>query len=134
MIRIENKRTYKGDGVYVGRPSPLGNPFSHVPSELAEFRVATREEAVDRYRDWLRKALETDPKVRKAFDELVEFYRCFGSLTLVCWCVPQSCHAEVIRDFILETLEGIDAGETCHEHQEQVEAVEAQSGSFNVTQ
>ena len=27
MIRIENKKTYKGDGFYIGRPSPLGNPF-----------------------------------------------------------------------------------------------------------
>ena len=27
MIRIENKKTYRGDGVYIGRPSLLGNPF-----------------------------------------------------------------------------------------------------------
>ena len=27
MVKVENKRTYKGDGVYIGRPSVLGNPF-----------------------------------------------------------------------------------------------------------
>ena len=27
MIRIENRKTYRGDGVYIGGPSPLGNPY-----------------------------------------------------------------------------------------------------------
>jgi Domain of unknown function (DUF4326) len=27
MIRIENKKYYHGDGVYIGRPSLLGNQF-----------------------------------------------------------------------------------------------------------
>jgi hypothetical protein len=36
-IKIENQRKYKGSGVYVGRPSPLGNPF-----EIG--RDGTREE------------------------------------------------------------------------------------------
>jgi hypothetical protein len=26
MIRIENRRTYRGEGIYIGRPSLLGNP------------------------------------------------------------------------------------------------------------
>jgi hypothetical protein len=27
MITIENKKTYRGEGIYIGRPSLLGNPF-----------------------------------------------------------------------------------------------------------
>ncbi len=38
--------------VYIGRPSKWGNPFSHKSGTLAQFRVATREEAVARYREW----------------------------------------------------------------------------------
>ena len=27
MIRIVNRRTYRGEGIYIGRPSLLGNPY-----------------------------------------------------------------------------------------------------------
>lgn len=46
MIRIENKKTYRGDGVYIGRPSLLGNPF-----KIGEH--GTRDEVIGRYRIWL---------------------------------------------------------------------------------
>jgi hypothetical protein len=42
MIRIENKRTYHGDGPYIGRPSLLGNPYS--------VTVYGRQEAIRLYR------------------------------------------------------------------------------------
>lgn len=109
MIHIRNKRTFKGDGTYVGRPSPLGNPFSHVPSELAEFRVASRDEAVDRYEPWLREKLKYDVVVRRAFDELVSFYLAFGELTLICWCAPKKCHAEIIKKMIEEAVHAGEA-------------------------
>ena len=46
MIRIENKKTYRGEGVYIGRPSLIGNPY----------RIGahgTREQVIARYREWL---------------------------------------------------------------------------------
>lgn len=46
MIRIENKKTYRGEGVYIGRPSLLGNPF-----KIGQH--GTREEVVQRYKAWL---------------------------------------------------------------------------------
>jgi len=52
MIRIENKKTYRGKGIYVGREMPgipgsvLGNPF-----QIG--RDGTREEVVEKYRRWL---------------------------------------------------------------------------------
>lgn len=103
MIKVVNRKTYKGtDGVYVGRPSPLGNPYTHVPSKYAEFKVATRDEAVEKYREWLQNALKHDRVVYNAFWHLVQFYRDFGQLTLACHCAPKRCHAEVLRDMILE--------------------------------
>ena len=103
MIRVENKKTFKGDGVYVGRGSPLGNPYTHRPSALAKFRVASRDEAVDKYEEWLRDRLMNDAIVRQAFDTLVDFYQCFGDLTLLCWCAPLKCHADIIKKMILES-------------------------------
>lgn len=39
--------------VYIGRPGPWGNPFSHLPKSAAKFRCASREESITRYEAWL---------------------------------------------------------------------------------
>ena len=46
MIRIENKKTFRGAGVYIGRPSLLGNPF-----QIGTH--GTRDEVIAQYRVWL---------------------------------------------------------------------------------
>jgi len=52
MIHIENKKTYRGDGIYVGRKMPgipgsvLGNPF-----QIG--RDGRRSQVIERYRRWL---------------------------------------------------------------------------------
>lgn len=78
--------------VYVGRgfcprtgvKSKWGNPFSSKPRTLAEFRVANREEAVARHREWL---LEQPEMVAACRSEL-------RGETLGCWCAPNPiCHA-----------------------------------------
>lgn len=97
MIRIENKRTYKGDGFYVGRPSPLGNPF------ILNAKTS-RAKAIEQYREWLLKRLETSNPTSKAFMALVEHYRREGIMTLICWCSPLACHAEIIREFVEATV------------------------------
>ncbi len=74
--------------VYIGRPSLFGNPFSHLASTSAQFRVATREEAVARYREWVK----TQPKV------LAELPKIRGK-RLGCWCSEMKpCHGHVLAD------------------------------------
>jgi hypothetical protein len=55
MINVVNKKTFKGGGVYIGRPSPLGNPYTHIADRrtLAQNVVKTRDEAVAKYAEWL---------------------------------------------------------------------------------
>lgn len=72
--------------VYVGRPSPFGNPFSHRPSSVAEFRVKTRAIAIARFEEWLM----TDP------DLVARVKRELRGKVLGCWCAPKACHAEVL--------------------------------------
>jgi hypothetical protein len=121
MIEIVNKKTGDhDDAVYVGRGSPLGNPYSHLPSSLAEVKVESREEAVRRYRPWLEHQLRTGGFARILFMDLVTFYKDFGSLKLACWCAPKECHAEVIAEMVKEY-----AGQTHNELKKQGEAVEA---------
>jgi hypothetical protein len=105
MIRIENKSTYKGDGFYVGRPSPLGNPF---PIDAK----TSRAKAINQYREWLMIQFETDDNpTTKAFMVLVHYYREHKELTLICWCAPLQCHAEVIRECVLAVSRAMDKNE-----------------------
>ena len=47
MTTVHNKRNFKGEGVYIGRPSCLGNPYSHLENTKAAYKVRDRDEAVD---------------------------------------------------------------------------------------
>lgn len=72
---------------YVGRPGPLGNPF-------LVGKDGTREEVIEKYRQWFRVRLEKE----EAFLVTVEHLR--GTPALVCWCAPNRCHAEVIAEYL----------------------------------
>jgi hypothetical protein len=96
--------------VYVGRAcagwpaSPLGNPFKRAV-------VGSKEEAISRYRAWLRSVVRRalagealPPAEAAAWAELARLARLAAAgeaLTLGCWCAPAACHAEVIRDAVL---------------------------------
>jgi hypothetical protein len=97
-ITIENKRFYHGPGIYIGRPSPLGNPFIIGPE-------GDRAEVIAKYAEWLPRAIAEWPHIQRAFARLVEMARHTTSLTLICWCTPAACHGQVLRDLILTELE-----------------------------
>lgn len=88
--RIVNSR-YEEHDVYIGRPSIWGNPYSHLPYSMAPFKVATREEAVEKYEAWLRKQrvlLGNLPNLR--------------GKVLGCPCGGSPCHGDVIIKLIEE--------------------------------
>lgn len=71
--------------IYIGRPSKWGNPFSHKPGTLAQFRVANREEAIGAYEKWI----QEQPELMASLSEL-------KGKVLGCWCKPKSCHGDVL--------------------------------------
>lgn len=79
------KQTYD---VYIGRPSEWGNPFTHKDNTIAKYKVKDRDEAVNKYREWLMAQPEL---VNKAKRELK------GKI-LGCWCSPQACHGDVLAE------------------------------------
>ena len=95
MIHIESKRTYRGEGIYVGRKlsglpgSVLGNPFRIG-------RDGTRVQIISKYRRWLWEQIKLK---NEAYDELrrIADLARRGDVTLVCWCSPELCHATVIE-------------------------------------
>lgn len=80
----------RGRDPRTGEPGRWGNPFSHRPSRAVGVTiVATREEAIERYRSWLWSEIEAG---RIEFAELSSL----DDKRLGCWCAPQPCHGEVL--------------------------------------
>jgi hypothetical protein len=103
MINVVNKRVWKGDGIYVGRPrrgqvSPLGNPFP-----LSKY---SREESIARFRVWLwDRICAKDRKILQALWEIVSATEA-GDVNLICWCKPLACHGDVVKacaDWMIKT-------------------------------
>jgi hypothetical protein len=74
--------------VYIGRPSKWGNPFSHKEGTKAEFVVATRDEAVEKYREWINNQPELIEQAKKELTGKV----------IACWCKPLACHGDILAE------------------------------------
>ncbi|MFZ2992552.1 MAG: DUF4326 domain-containing protein [Microgenomates group bacterium] len=102
MITIKNKKTYSGEGVYIGRPSTLGNPYSHMSGTLAKYKCSTRKESIEKYREWLKEEWGKNGAVKKELRRLFLIYKTTRELNLICWCHPLPCHGEYIKEIILK--------------------------------
>lgn len=99
MITVVNKY-HTDEGEYIGRPSPLGNPYSHMAGTTAQFKVASREVAVAKYRPWLYDQIyEQNWAVINELNRLLDLAR-KGDLKLRCFCSPKACHGDVIKEFL----------------------------------
>jgi hypothetical protein len=102
-IKVLNKHHgYKPDGdrnYYIGRSSPLGNPF---PIQ-GEFY---REAAIHAYERWLRQMIDkADPVVCDALNHVAE-RATSGGINLICFCTPKFCHGDIIKKIVTEALGG----------------------------
>lgn len=97
MYKVLNKAWQKPteNTVYVGRPSEWGNPFSHLDSTLAEFKVKDRDEAVTKFEEYLIEKMKNPEYKAKLIREL-------KGKDLMCWCHPANCHAEVLMKYANE--------------------------------
>lgn len=81
--------------VYIGRPSPLGNPFK---LEKGMKKGST----LQKYEAWLRNKISNkDPEVCKELNRLYKLAK-KGSLNLGCWCSPSPCHGDIIKKILEE--------------------------------
>lgn len=92
---VKNKKTYKGPGIYIGRPSLWGNPFSHLQGTLAQYQVPSRDAAIQAYETWIRERLQKEPGLQ------AELLNLHGKI-LICWCKPLACHGDVLLKLIEE--------------------------------
>lgn len=99
--RVLNRRRdgLPAGAVYVGRGSVYGNPWSHLPNSKAEFTCATRGETIEAFRSWLLGTGHRDV-LQEQRRRLVEALPALTGKDLVCYCAPEPCHAEVLRDIV----------------------------------
>ena len=96
MIIVGNKK-HGAHGIYVGRPSPLGNPF---PMQ----GEATRAAVIRDYEDWLaEQMLDSRSAASIEIHRLAALAR-KHHICLVCFCAPKACHADIIK----RTIEAIN--------------------------
>lgn len=69
--------------VYIGRPSPWGNPF-----QIGEH--GSRAEVIERYRAYLWE------RIKKEGAPLIKKLAALDGKVLGCWCSPAPCHGDVI--------------------------------------
>lgn len=116
-INVVNKHKHlpTNDDIYVGRGSPLGNPYSHRGGTKASTLVDTRERAVEMYEHLLRYHIEVGTK--GVMDELnkIGHRELDGKTTnLVCYCAPLACHAQVIKKIIMEKINAANRDTQVH--------------------
>jgi hypothetical protein len=111
-LQVVNKYKHEptSDDVYIGRGSPFGSPFSHLPSEHSDVTLCeSREEAVDRHKEWFEDIMNGCSCKHKSLHykirELIVKLKLGGEVNLVCFCKPNTCHGDTIRDYILKELE-----------------------------
>lgn len=81
-------------GVYVGRGSPLGNPF-RMRGE------GDRELVCQQYLEWIiSKSQERGSPQRKEIKRLRRISRRGFRIRLECFCHPRQCHADTIKMLI----------------------------------
>ena len=88
--RVVNKYKESYD-VYIGRGIKWGNHFTHISDKKtkADFIVASRDEAIESYRDWVVK----QPQLLKDLHEL-------KGKTLSCFCKPKICHCDILVELV----------------------------------
>lgn len=84
VVHCEGDRTSHADWVYIGRPSPWGNPFNISANR-------TRAQVITDFDAWVHRS--NDPKAQYIRENV---HKLKGK-TLACWCAPQACHGDVLK-------------------------------------
>ncbi len=89
-IRVGRLR--RDRGISVARPTVLGNPFTIGVD-------GDRADVIAKYRHWLMRELRLNGAVRAAVERL-RLAASRGEITLLCFCAPKPCHADVIAELL----------------------------------
>ena len=102
MITVVNK--YKEpNNIYCGRGSILGNPYYFDKSAISDskYKVATREEAIDKFREYFYAELDRgNTNMLHMLEYIKQQEKEHGNVNLGCYCKPKACHCDVIKEYL----------------------------------
>jgi len=84
----------------VDRMSPVGNPF-YMNDE------SQRDIVCDKYESYFQTQLENNTHFKKYLQAMLNALKQYGKLYLYCWCAPKRCHAETIKRWLENQIEGV---------------------------
>lgn len=94
MIKVGKK--WDANAQYIGRGSPMGNPFVMENQSDAE-----RNRVCDEYEQWIRKQIaNNNPRIINELRRLNAIHNEKGELTLGCFCAPKRCHGDFIKTIL----------------------------------
>lgn len=103
MITVVNSKNHipTNHDIYIGRGSPLGNPFTHLPVNItkAKYQVATRSESISKYKSYIIEQLKNNLWAKGYFDKIVNMAK-DGDVNLLCYCKPLDCHGDILKQLI----------------------------------
>lgn len=105
-INVVNMKTHTATeyDFYIGRPSILGNPYTHLKdSKSSKYIVETRDEAISLYEPYFHEKLE-EQEFRFEIIKIIDLYKKHGKVNLCCWCKPKSCHGDYIKKYLEDIL------------------------------
>ena len=84
----------------------LGNPYTHIKDKktLAMFVVKTRDEAIDRYEGYFDRMYKGNAPFKYIIDEIYEKYKNGEDIYLECYCKPERCHGDIIKEKLEKRL------------------------------
>lgn len=77
------------------RKTPVGNPF---PITKDRDRVTS----IRLFGHFFQIKMATNRQFREHLFNMRRIYNHYGKLRLFCWCAPEHCHTEIIKDWILK--------------------------------
>lgn len=101
------KENHDGENdFYCGRGSYVGNPYTHIKDKKtkAQFVVRDRETAIALYSNYFDKMYGNNIPFTEYIDQIYELYKNGEDVYLGCYCHPQSCHCDIIKDKLQKRL------------------------------
>lgn len=104
MIKVYNitKESHEGPNNYMcfRGVSVLANPYTHIKDRKtkAQFVVKDRDTAVELYSNYFDKMYGSNVPFTEKVDEIFNKYKCGEEIWLGCYCSPERCHCDIIKE------------------------------------
>lgn len=102
-VEIRNLRMERCAGAAwefrVDRASPIGNPFYMANENM-------RNDVCDKYEVYFNEQMKTNFKFRQYAESILNALKIYRRVALYCWCAPKRCHAETIKHWLEQQLQG----------------------------